>query len=414
MSESEKINEKIEELENRISRIETMGASSDNQFGFYKIPKVKNVKVPYNIDALFKVLLEHKASDLHIQPYSPPTIRIGGELVPIGKETLSENEAAAILLPCLDDMSIGKLEKYHEVDFAYQTERGRFRVNMFLTQGRLSAAFRYLSLRIPTIDELALPPVLKKVSLIHNGLIILTGPAGCGKSTTLASMIDHINENKRVHVVTLEEPIEFLHKNKKSYITQREIGSDTSSFSEGLRMALRQDPNVILIGEMRDSETIMSAILAAETGHLVLSTLHTPNAIQAITRIIDAFPENQQKQFRLLLSNVLRCVISQRLINKVGTDERIAAVEVLLQTPTVKNYILEGNISDIYQLMQEGKVEDMQTFTKSLVSLYRAGLITKEDALYHADQPTEFTLDINGHQTRTVYEHDSGTLIDWM
>lgn len=414
MSEVEQISEKIEDLEKRISRIETRDISSDDQFGFYKIPKLKKIKTPYDIDALFKVLVEHKASDLHIQPGSPPMIRIGGELISIGKEILSEEETAAILIPCLDDIARSKLEKKHEVDFAYETDKGRFRVNMFLSQGKLNAAFRHLSLRIPTLDELALPPVLKKACLIHNGLIIVTGPAGSGKSTTLASMIDHINENKRSHIVTLEEPIEFVHKNKNSFITQREVGSDTSSFYDGLKMSLRQDPNVILIGEMRDSETIMSAILAAETGHLVLSTLHTPNCIQAITRIIDAFPENQQKQFRLLLSNVLRCVVSQRLINKSGMSERVPAVEVLLQTPTVKSYILEGNVGEIYQLMQEGKVEGMQTFTRSLVSLYKSGIISKEDAIYQADQPTEFLHEIEGHQTRTVYENDTSTLIDWM
>jgi len=384
------------------------------QFGFYKVPEIKKAKSNYDIDALFKVLVEHKASDLHIQPGSPPMIRIGGELISIGKEILSEEETAAILIPCLDDIARVKLEKRHEVDFAYQTDKGRFRVNMFLSQGKLNAAFRHLSLRIPTLDELALPPVLKKACLIHNGLIIVTGPAGSGKSTTLAAMIDHINENKRSHIVTLEEPIEFVHKNKNSFITQREVGSDTPSFYDGLKMSLRQDPNVILIGEMRDSETIMSAILAAETGHLVLSTLHTPNCIQAITRIIDAFPENQQKQFRLLLSNVLRCVVSQRLINKSGMSERVPAVEVLLQTPTIKSHILEGNVGEIYHLMQEGKVEGMQTFARSLVSLYKAGIITKEDALYQSDQPTEFLHEIEGHQTRTVYEHDSSTLIDWM
>lgn len=411
----EKLNERIDDLEERISRVEKSAlVRSEDQFGFYKIPKIKAKKVPYNIDDLFKVLFEHKASDLHIQPDSPPVLRISGELVTIGKEVLSGDDTTAILIPCLDNISRGKLEKYHEVDFAYQTNLGRFRVNMFLAQGGLSAAFRHLSLRIPTIDELVLPPILKKVSLIHNGLIIITGPAGSGKSTTLAAIIDHINENKRAHIITLEEPIEFVHKNKNSYITQREIGTDTESFYDGLKMALRQDPNVVLIGEMRDPETIMSAILAAETGHLVLSTLHTPNCIQAVTRIIDTFPENQQKQFGLLLSNVLRCVISQRLINKINSAERVPAVEVLLQTPTVKSLIFEGNVGDIYQLMQEGKTEGMQTFTRSLIALYKIGLITKEDALYHADQPTEFLLEAEGHQTRTVYEHDTSSLIDWM
>ncbi|MFH1453708.1 MAG: PilT/PilU family type 4a pilus ATPase [Armatimonadota bacterium] len=381
--------------------------------GYYKIPDVKESKIPYNIEKLAKLLLDHRASDLHIKSGVPPALRVSGDIVPVGKDILDEDDVAALLVPCLNDMARKKLEISHEVDFAYEASGVRFRVNMFLSKGKLCAAFRHLSSRIPTIDELGLPQILKDVALKHNGLVLITGPAGSGKSTTLAAMIDHINSNKRAHIVTLEEPIEFLHKNKFGYVTQREVGDDTFTFFEGLKMALRQDPNVILIGEMRDSETIMAAILAAETGHLVLSTLHTPNTIQAIRRVVDALPENQQAQFRALLSNVLSCIISQRLINKVDTKERVAATEVLIPTSTVRSHIADGNLSEIYELMREGKHASMYTFTQSLVDLYDRGLISKEDALYHADQPTEFKMDVEGHQTGTTFNKEE-TLIDWM
>lgn len=409
------IEERIKKLEEKVSLKESSCRQDlpDVPLGYFQYPQTSSVKPKYTIDLLVKVLLEHKGSDLHIQADNPPAIRIGGDIVPIGKDALTNDEIAAILLPCLNDITKQRLEKHHEVDFAYQNASARFRVNMFLSQGKLSAAFRYLRADMPTVDELGLPDILKQIALLHNGLVLVTGPAGSGKSTTLAAMIEHINAHKKTHIVTLEEPIEFVHKNKFSFITQREVGADTISFYEGLKMALRQDPNVVLIGEMRDSETIMTAILAAETGHLVLSTLHTPNTIQAINRIVDAFPENQQKQFRLLLSNVLRCVTSQRLINKVGSHERVVAAEVMVPTSTIRGLIAEGNLSDIYQMIQEGKQDGMQTFTQALVNLYQKGVITKEDALYYADQPTEFQMGIEGHQTGTFSESE-GSLIDWM
>lgn len=413
------LQEKISALEEKVAALGVMAQKNaviddDIGIGTYRVPEIKSIKKSqYNINLLIKVLLEHKGSDLHIKEGVPANIRVGGEMVPVGNEPLTANDVAAILVPCLDDMTRSRLQKYHEVDFAYETKDARFRVNMFLSQGKLGAALRYLTLKIPTLDELGLPPILKDVSLLHNGLIIITGPAGNGKSTTLAAIIEHINSHKRARIVTLEEPIEFVHKDNLSFISQREVGYDTASFFEGLRMALRQDPNVILIGEMRDNETIMAAIEAAETGHLVLSTLHTPNAIQSISRIIDALPEKHEQQYRVILSNVLRCVVSQRLVSKRMSHERVAAVEVMIPTSTIKSLIFEGNLSDIYPLMQQGKQEGMQTFTQSLVKLYNDGVITAQDAMYHADQPTEFKLDIEGHQTSTVMQTE-GALIDWM
>lgn len=369
--------------------------------------------IGFDLDDLLQVMIKHEASDLHLKSGSPPTVRLEGELIPVGNQILNDTACKKLILSAMNPAQRRQLAMKHEVDFAYAIPEARFRVNAFLQKQSISAAFRLLRTEIPTIEDLNLPVVLKKLCDYNHGLILVTGPAGCGKSTTLSAMINYINETKKMHIVTIEDPIEFVHNDKMSIITQREIGTDTESFPVALKQSLRQDPNVILIGEMRDPETIMTAVVAAETGHLVLSTLHTPNTIQAINRIIDVFSGDLQKQFRLLLSTTLRGIISQRLLTRSDESGRIPAVEVLMVTPTISSLILEERVSDIYQHMVQGATEGMQTFTQSLMNLYEQGLITKEEALYHADQPTEFRLAIEGHSTGTTTMHED-SLMSWL
>jgi len=367
----------------------------------------------FELDDLLQVMIKHEASDLHLKSGSPPTVRMDGELIPVGSQVLNDEECKKLVLSAMNAAQRGLMAQRLEVDFAYAIPDARFRVNAFLQKQSISASFRLLRTVIPTVEELHLPEVLKKLCDYSHGLILITGPAGCGKSTTLAAMVNYINENKKLHIVTIEDPIEFIHQDKLSIITQREIGTDTESFPVALKQSLRQDPNVILIGEMRDPETIMTAAIAAETGHLVLSTLHTPNTIQAINRIIDVFSGDTQKQFRLLLSNTLRGIVSQRLLTRIDETGRIPAVEVLVATPTISSLILEEKTGDIYSHMAQGQTDGMQTFTNSLTELYEQGIVSKEEAMYHSDQPTEFRLAIEGHTTGTsTIQEDS--LMSWL
>ena len=367
----------------------------------------------FELDDLLQVMIKHEASDLHLKSGSPPTVRMDGELIPVGSQILNDDDCKKLVLMAMTPSQRRQMAMRQEVDFAYAIPDARFRVNAYLQKQSLSASFRLLRTTIPPLDELHLPDVLKKLCEYNHGLILITGPAGSGKSTTLASMINYINETRKLHIVTVEDPIEFIHQDKMSIITQREVGTDTKSFAVALKQSLRQDPNVILIGEMRDPETIMTAALAAETGHLVLSTLHTPNTIQAINRILDVFSGDAQKQFRLLLANTLRGIVSQRLLTRVDEAGRIPAVEVLVATPTISSLILEEKTGEIYQHMAQGRTEGMQTFTNSLADLYEKGLVSKEEAMYHADQPTEFRLSVEGHTTGTsAVQEDS--LMSWL
>ena len=260
---------------------------------------------------------------------------------------------------------------------------------------------------IPSFQDLGLPKVLEQLASLKDGLVLVTGPAGSGKSTTLAAVIDFINQNRKTHVVTIEDPIEYQHRDRQAFITQREVGTDTESFTEALRQALRQDPNVIMLGEMRDAETIMTAVTAAETGHLVLSTLHTPNAVQAVDRVVDTFAGSSQKQVRLLLAGCLRAVVSQKLLNRGDGKGRVPAVEVMVCTSTIASHILDGQTTEIYQYIQRGGELGMQTFTQSLARLVEQGLISREEALTHADQPTELRLMTEGKSSGT-FRKDSG------
>ena len=368
----------------------------------------------FELHDLLQVMIKHNASDLHLKVGSPPTVRLDGELIPVGNDVLTDNDCKRLILGAISKSQRRQLLQSKDLDFAYAIPEARFRVNAFLSRGSVHSAFRLLRTEMPSIDSLHLPPVLKDLSLRHSGLVLVTGPAGSGKSTTLAAMIDHINATQKKHVITIEDPIEFLHKDKQSIITQRELGADTQSFQDGLRQALRQDPNVILIGEMRDAETIMTAAVAAETGHLVLSTLNTQNAVQAVDRMIDVFSGEQQRQFRMLLANTLRGVVSQRLLQRADSQGRVAAVEVMVATSTVTSLILEGKTNEIYPYIEQGTSEGMQTFTASLSRLLEQGLITKDEALYHADQPTELRLKVDGHTSGSAQYSEGDTLMNWL
>lgn len=372
------------------------------------------IELGFELNDLLQVMIKHQASDLHLKVGTPPTVRLDGELIPVGNQVLSPEDARSLILSGMTPAQRRQLATRREVDFAYANAAARFRVNAFQERGNLSAAFRMLRTEMPTLEDLGLPAVLKTMSSLNNGLILVTGPAGSGKSTTLAAMVDYINTNRKMHVITVEDPIEFYHKDKLSLITQREVGTDTSSFADALRQALRQDPNVIMVGEMRDPETIMTAVVAAETGHLVLSTLHTPNTVQAVDRIIDTFSGELQRQFRLLLSNSLKGVVSQRLLTRADEKGRVPATEVMVVTPTISSLILEGKTEEIYPYIQQGASDGMQTFTQSLLRLYEAGLINKEEALFHADQPTEFRLGSEGHSTATASTMADDTLMNWL
>jgi len=343
------------------------------------------------------------ASDLHIKVGSPPILRIYGELAPLTSEKkLSHEDATNIALAVMTPSQADIFKRKNDIDLAYSVPGlGRFRCNVFMQRGTVGIVFRLIPMKIPTIDELMLPETIKKISMEQRGLILVTGTTGSGKSTTLAAMIDLINSHRTEHIITIEDPIEYLHRDKKSIINQREIGSDTESFSKALRQALRQDPDVILVGEMRDFETIQTSLVAAETGHLVLSTLHTIDATETVNRIITVFPPYQHKQVRMQLSSILKAIISMRLMPKADGKGRVPAVEVLVATATVKDCILDPDkTKTIPDAIQQGAIHyGMQTFDQSLFSLFKSGLITYEEALRRATNPDDFILKVKGIQS---------------
>ncbi len=338
-----------------------------------------------NIEKLLKATIESKASDLHITVGYPPVIRINGEIKKLGEERLMPKDNYELVKQTLDEEKMLKLNEIGEIDTSISIAGlGRFRVNAYKQRGTYGMAIRSVGLKIPTIDDLGFPQVIKDLSRKKRGLILVTGPTGSGKSTTLASMINSINNERSCHILTLEDPIEYLHRHNKSIVNQREIGSDSKSFSNALRASLRQDPDVILVGEMRDLETIGIAITAAETGHLVLSTLHTLGAAKTIDRIIDVFPPHQQQQIKVQLSSVLEGVVSQQLLPKADGNGRIAALEIMVTTSAIKNLIREGKTHQIQTAIQTGSKFNMQTMDNSLIDLCRRGIITKESTLNSA------------------------------
>jgi twitching motility protein PilT len=327
-------------------------------------------------------VVDRRASDLHLAAGAQPTLRIRGHLTPMeGYPVLTPADTREIIYSILSGSQRQKLETNWQLDFAYSVPgRARFRVNAYFQRGALGAAFRLIPFDVVPLESLGLPPVVRDLADKPRGLVLVTGPTGSGKSTTLASLIDVINETREEHIMTIEDPIEFLHSHKRCIVNQRELGSDATSFAEALKAALRQDPDVILVGEMRDLETIATAITAAETGHLVFATLHTQDTPQTIDRIVDAFPSNQQGQVRSQLSVALQGILTQTLVPTADGSGRCVATEVLIPTPAVRNLIREAKSHQLYSVLQTGAAHGMQTMDASLAGLVRSGKITKQMA----------------------------------
>ena len=346
------------------------------------------------IEELLARMVKDGGSDLHISSNLPPIARIDGNLKRYDMPPLTPDEVENLLFPMLTNEQRRRLEQDWELDFSYGIEGvSRFRVNFYKDKGNYAAAFRTITEKVPSFEQLGLPDIVRKTSEKPRGLVLVTGPTGSGKSTTLAAMIDYINTTRSLHILTIEDPIEYIHTSKQSIIHQRELGMDTRSFSNALRAALREDPDIILVGEMRDHETIALALTAAETGHLVFGTLHTSSAAQTIDRIIDVFPEGQQQQIRVQLANSLVAVFAQTLLPRLqpnGTKKgRVMAQEIMLVTPAISNLIRESKAAQIYSTIQMNQAMGMQTLEMSLATLYKQGIITIEDALSRTSRPDE-------------------------
>jgi twitching motility protein PilT len=367
--------------------------------------------MPTRIDDLLRMAMSFGASDLHLRAGSYPVIRVTGELKPLsGVSRLTQDETLEMAFSMMSNRQKQHFKEAYEVDIGYGVAGlGRFRVNIFQQRNSIGIVARVISDTVKSFAELGLPPILNTIAEENRGLVLVTGTTGSGKSTTLSAMVDHINQSRNCHIVTIEDPIEFLHKDKQSFITQREVDVDTRSFAEALRGSLRQDPDVILVGEMRDLETIETALVAAETGHLVLSTLHTLDAPETLTRIISAFPPYQQKSIRLQLAGLLRAVISQRLMKSAKGNSRIPAVEILVSTPLIRDYILhEDKTAAIRDAIAAGTSQyGMQTFDQSLFYLYQSGLVTLDEALRGSTNPDEFRLRLAGIQSTTASSREA-------
>jgi len=349
-----------------------------------------------NIDGLLKKAADLGASDLHITVGIPPMLRLNGVLSKMDQPSVTREDAENICKKLLSEDKVRKFDKNGEVDSTYVIPRlGLFRINCYRQRSAMGVAIRLLSTEILTIEEMELPSAIAEMCRYDRGLILVTGPTGSGKSTTLAAMTDLINSEKEKHVITLEDPIEYYHKHKKSVVTQREIGRDSVSFPGALRASLRQDPDVILIGEMRDLETISIAVTAAETGHLVMATLHTIDAAQTVERIVDSFPPNQQHQIRVQLANSLVGIISQRLVRRKNGKGRIAAVELLKSNPAVRNLIREGKVHQLSSIMQINHKQGMQTLDKHLQMLYEQNVICNESCMENASDKESMTKYLN-------------------
>jgi len=348
------------------------------------------------IEDLLEQAISKGASDLHISSNLPPILRIDGNLVRIDDKAFTPQEVEALLIPILSNDQRRQLEQNWELDLSYGIYGlGRFRVNIYKDKGNYAGAFRTINSEVPGMEVLGLHDSVRALCNTPRGLILVTGPTGSGKSTTLASMIDYINSTQSKHILTIEDPIEYLHNSKKSIVHQRELGQDTHSFANALKSALREDPDIILVGELRDYETVSLAITAAETGHLVLGTLHTSSAVKTIDRIIDVFPEGQQQQVRQQLSNSLVAVFAQTLLQKLAPDGvtikgRVMAQEIMIVNNAIANLIREGKTAQIYSVLQTGVAEGMQTLDMALKTLYQKKLITKEEAVSKALRPNDF------------------------
>jgi twitching motility protein PilT len=348
----------------------------------------------YIIEDLMEEVIERKGSDLHISAGLPPYIRISGRLTPTDRDPLTPEETQRLIYAMLNNNQRKIFEQNWELDCSYGIKGlARFRVNVYKDRGTVAACLRALSSKIPNIDDLGVAPVVKDLCHLPRGLVLVTGPTGSGKSTTLAAMINSINLDRPEHILTIEDPIEFVYESVKSVIHQRQVGEDTKSFANALRGALREDPDVILVGEMRDLETIQLAVTAAETGHLVFGTLHTSSAAQTVDRIVDVFPPEQQAQIRVQLSNSLKAVLSQTLVPRVnpkpGQFGRVLCMEVMIVTPAIANLIREGKTAQMYGFIQTGGKEGMQTLETALVNLYNEGEISFESAISKTSRPEE-------------------------
>jgi twitching motility protein PilT len=356
-----------------------------------------------NLNDLLKVAVASGASDLHLKVGSYPMMRVNGTLVVASEEKrLDRNDTEAMANILFTPEHLERFRRDQEVDLAYSMPGlGRFRCNVFQQRGTVGMVLRVIPTRIRTIDELSLPPVLKRISAEERGLVLVTGTTGSGKSTTLAAMIDHVNSTRSAHIMTVEDPIEYLHRDHHSLVNQREVAVDTQSFAYALRSALRQDPDVILVGEMRDFETVETALLAAETGHLVFSTLHTVDATETINRIIAVFPPHQQRQVRIQLASVLRAVVSQRLMPRADGLGRVPAVEVMIATPFIRDCIVDKDkTAMIHGAIANGTSQyGMQTFDQSIFGLYQQGFVSLEEALRWASNIDEFKLKVQGIAT---------------
>jgi twitching motility protein PilT len=353
----------------------------------------------FNFKLVLQQLVQLNASDLHLKVGRPPTVRLNGDLQPLEFPALKPEDLKQLAEQLMNPKQVKQFTEEKECDFAIGVPGiGRFRVNLYQQRGSLCYAMRAIPYQTRTIEELELPSVLEEIALKPRGLILVTGVTGSGKSTTLAAMIQHINDKHKANVITLEDPIEFLHRDINCHINQREIGTDTTSFAQGLRRVLRQDPDVILIGEIRDIETLDAALKAADTGHLVFSTLHTMDATQTIQRVLSFYPPHQQAEVRFSLANALQAVVSQRLVPRADKPGRVPAVEILINTAAVRDQIRDMEKSlNIPDLIREGTVQyGMQAFDQSLMQWYQKGIISYESALFYATSPAEFALRVQG------------------
>jgi len=362
---------------------------------------------------LLRMMLAKKGSDLFISNDFPPSMKIDGAMTPVGNQRLNPTYTRALANSIMDEKQRAEFEETKECNFAISPDGiGRFRVNIFVQQGCVGMVLRTITTEIPNFDALKLPPVLKDVSLTKRGLVILVGGTGSGKSTSLAAMIDHRNENSRGHIITIEDPVEYVHRNKNCLITHREVGTDTQNWFAALKNTLRQAPDVILIGEIRDVETMEYAIAFAETGHLAMATLHANSANQALDRIINFFPEERRHQLLMDLSLNMKAIVSQRLVPKKGGG-RCAAIEILLNSPKVQDHIFKGEVAELKEAMKKSREMGMQTFDQALFELFEQDLITYEDALRNADSENELRLQIKLNSKRADAEQPGSSKLEF-
>lgn len=348
-----------------------------------------------NVKPLFKLMVEKKASDLFFAPFAPAKIKIDGKIMPVNKLEMTPKMVKQAAIELMTEELLDQFTRELEVDFAIsEPGLGRFRVNVFHQRGNVAMVLRYITAEMPTLDELGMPEQLKDLVMLKRGLVLMVGASGNGKSTTLAAMINHRNEKTSSHIITVEDPIEFLHPNKQSIVNQREVGLDTKSYGRALRSAMRAAPDVIQIGEIRDRESMQSAIDMSGTGHLVLATLHSNNAPETLDRIINMFPQEQHSQIFMDLAHYLRAIISQRLV-RARTGKRVAAIELMLNTPHIKDLILKGDISAVKEALKDSGEKGVQNFDDALLNLYKAGTITLEEAMVHADSRSNLEAKVN-------------------